>query len=446
MPGLPPSFEPFVQLVDVTGTSALVAWGGFHLLEEGGRWRAAPHGETIGARSVPLGSAAVEVLDLDGEVVARATTDGANHVWVEGLAPGTTYRYRVVVDGEPWGQGPRRDWSPGGLQPASRPPDQRLTTHPEEDRPEQLVFLALGDFGVGIDDEENGRHQLGVARTMQRLADALPVRFIVGLGDTIYHGPEGKLSHTGAVDDDWWLTFFQPYRHLLDHLPFYPTAGNHDGADTESSDDREQLEDNLFLLERFRRREDVGRASLGPGLFYRVQVGSLLELVCVDTTWGRERGQHWFCDDDHQRWLRQAFSDCRATWQIPFCHHPAWGAGPHHPGQVEQVQHLLPLYDRADVRLLLHGHEHNLQHGRVDDLDYVVSGAGGKLKLDPPTSFDEGGTLTWAAEPHCLLVEVTDDRLTITPYAATPPGGQPRPVVRQTPAGERTDAPIVLRR
>ncbi|MEJ7785525.1 MAG: hypothetical protein WKF96_12030, partial [Solirubrobacteraceae bacterium] len=24
--------------------------------------------------------------------------------------------------------------------------------------------------------------------------------------------------------------FFQPYRYLLDHLPFYPTAGNHDGA------------------------------------------------------------------------------------------------------------------------------------------------------------------------------------------------------------------------
>ncbi|MEJ7764172.1 MAG: metallophosphoesterase [Acidimicrobiales bacterium] len=446
MVALPPSFEPYVQLVDVTTSSALVAWGGFHLHEDGGRWGAVAHGETIGARSVPHGRAAVEVVDLDGKVIARSITEDANHVWLEGLVPGTAYRYEVTVDGEPWGQGVRRDWSPDGLRPASRPPDQRLATHAEEDRPDPVTFLALGDFGVGIANGEHGQRLLGVARTIQRWADALPVRFIMGLGDTIYHGPGGKLEHTGAVDTDWWLTFFQPYRHLLDHLPFYPTAGNHDGADTEASDDRAQLEDNLFLLERFGRGEDLGRASLSPGLFYRVQVGALLELVCIDTTWGRDRGEHWFCDAEHQRWLRQAFAGQRAVWQVPFCHHPAWGAGPHHPGQVEQVEHLVPLYDRAGVRLLLHGHEHNLQHGQVDGLDYVVSGAGGKLQLDPPTAFDDGGTLSWAAEPHCLLIRVDEDRLTITPYGATPPGGQPAPVVRRTPDGEATDAPIVLPR
>ncbi len=446
MPALPAGFEPFVQLVDVTATSALVAWGGFHLAEQDGRWAAAAHGETIGARSLPHGRAAVEAVDADGVVVARATTDRANHVWVEGLTPGTTYRYEVTVEGAPWGRGPRRDWSPDGLRPASRPPDQRLTTHAGEDRPEPVTFLALGDFGVGIDEPTMGHQQLGVARTMQRLADTLPVRFLVGLGDTIYHGAGGKLERTGAVDDDWWVTFFQPYRHLLDHLPFYPTAGNHDGADTEASDDRGQLEDNLFLLERFGPRREVGRASLGPGLFYRVQVSGLLELVCIDSTWGREEGHHWFCDDDHQRWLQQAFADCRATWQVPFCHHPAWCAGPHHPGMAEQVEHLVPLYGQADVRLLLSGHEHNLQHGRVDGLDYLVSGAGGKLQLDPPDRFEEAGTLTWAAEPHCLLVQVDAEQLIVTPYGATPPGGQPRPVVRRTPAGELTDEPIVIRR
>ncbi len=405
-----------------------------------------PTPTAIGARSEPHGRASVEVLDLDGQIVASASTDGANHVWVEGLSPGTTYRYRVAVNGEPWGEGPRRDWSPDGLRPASRPPDQRLTTHSEAERLDPITFLALGDFGVGIDNGVMGEQQLGVARTMQRLADALPVRGLVGLGDTIYHGPGGRLERTGAVDDDWWLTFFQPYRHLLDHLPFYPTAGNHDGADTEASDDRGQLEDNLFLLERFRHCEEVGRASLGPGLFYRVQLGALLELVCIDTTWGREEGQHWFCDDDHQRWLRQAFSDRRAAWQVPFCHHPAWCAGPHHPGMGEQVEHLVPLYDRADVRLVLSGHEHNLQHGRVDGLDYVVSGAGGKLQHDPAVHFEVAGTLSWAAEPHCLLVQVAQDHLTVTPYGATPPGGQPVPVVRHTPSGATTDAPITLRR
>ena len=100
----------------------------------------------------------------------------------------------------------------------------------------------------------------------------------------------------------------------------------------------------------------------------------------------------------------------------------------------------------SDVRLLLHGHEHNLQHGRVDDLDYIVSGAGGKLQVDPPTGFADGGTQSWAAEPHCLLVEVDQDRIAVTPYGGTPPGGQPTPVVRHRPDGEPTDAAIVLRR
>ena len=107
-----------------------------------------------------------------------------------------------------------------------------------------FYFIAL-DLGLHRDRNlasgADGARQLAVARTMQRLADAVDVRFVVGLGDSIYHGPAGRQDATGAYDEDWWLTFFQPYRYLWDHLAFYPTAGNHDSSDTEASDDREQL-------------------------------------------------------------------------------------------------------------------------------------------------------------------------------------------------------------
>ena len=95
---------------------------------------------------------------------------------------------------------------------------------------------------------------------------------------------------------------------------------------------------------------------------------------------------------------------------------------------------------------MLHGHEHNFQHGRLDDLDYVVSGAGGKVDTRPPPRTDEAGTLSWAAAPHCLLVQVAPEALTIVPYAATPPGGRPVPLVRHRPDGSPTDDPIVIRR
>jgi hypothetical protein len=64
----------------------------------------------------------------------------------------------------------------------------------------------VGDTGVGIASGDDGIRQLAVARTMQRLADAFDVRFVVTLGDTIYHGPGGPTDHSGAHDDDWWLT------------------------------------------------------------------------------------------------------------------------------------------------------------------------------------------------------------------------------------------------
>ena len=437
-------FEPYVQLVDVTDEAALIAWGGFRLGEHAGGWRAEHAGETFGARSQPRGRAAVEVLDEEGTVVGRSVTDEANHVWVGGLRPATTYRYRVLVDGEPWGAGQRHDWAPGTLGAAWRPIDQRLRTHAAATDPEPVSFLAIGDFGVGIASGADGARQLAVARTMQRLADSFDVRFVVGLGDSIYHGPGGPRDATGASDEDWWLTFFQPYRYLLDHLAFYPTAGNHDSADTEASDDREQLEDNLYLRIRFGQREEAGRASIDPGLFYRLRVGALLELVCVDTTWGAERGLHWFDEPGQRAWLERALDDSDAVWQVPFSHHPAYCAGPHHESMPEQLDRLAPLYRRHGVRLALHGHEHNFQHGEVDGLAYVVSGAGGKLDERAPTRFAEAGTRSWAAEPHCLLVQVTADRMVVTPYGPTPVGAAPVPIARRRPDGTVTDEPITI--
>lgn len=443
-----PRREPYVQLVDVTATAALVAWGAFVLEPGGESWRARRTGETFGARSEAVGAnAAVEVIDDEDRVVARQEPEGVNHAWVEGLAPATTYRYRVAVEGQTWGEGERYDWTPDGLVPAARAPDHRLRTHASADRPDPVTFLAVGDTGVGIAAGEDGRRQLGVARTMQRLADAYDVRFVVTLGDTIYHGSGGPTDHSGAHDDDWWLTYFQPYRYLLDHLAFYPTAGNHDGADEEAADDRAQLDDNLYLAMRFGPRAEAGRASLGPGLFYRLQFGSLLELVCVDTTWGREQGSHWFDESRHRAWLEDTFASISTDvgWRVPFCHHPAWSAGPHHIGQPEQVDRLVPLYEQGGARLLLHGHEHNLQHGRVGPLDYLVSGAGGKLDIRPPHAEAIAGTRSWAASPHCLLVHAAPDAITVVPYGATPPGGQPVPLVRTQPDGTRTDAPLVIR-
>lgn len=459
-------FEPFVHLVDVTDTAALIGWGGFWLdCDEHGGCRVVDDEElddpdrrrcgTIGAQSPSYGSAVVEVLDRGGRVVARAATDDRNSVWVEGLGPDTEYRYRIVVDGRPWAAGPRWDWGPetsdhGGPPsgPRSRHYDMRLRTHTREDVEIPVTFLAVGDYGVGIGNGEPGRRQRQVARTMEWLAATRPVRLIVSLGDNIYHGPAGKEKATGDEDDDWYFTFYEPYRYLIDHLPVYPTVGNHDGPDSESSDDRAQLDDNFHLQTRFLRRVEEGRASLDPGLFYRIQIGALLDLVCVDTTWGASVGTHYFDDGDHRRWLEDALPPVEAgtvrRWPIPFCHHPPYTAGPDHNTMPDQVERLLPLYRRAGVPLLLSGHEHNFQHGRVGGFDYVVAGAGGKLDPEVPERWEEAGTVAWAQAPHCLLVEVDAERVVVTPYGVAEAGHAPQPLECVTPDGVPADGRVVI--
>jgi hypothetical protein len=456
----PPHFEPFLHLVDVTERSALVAWGGYYLRRGEHGWVVVDDddlpdgrttGGTIGVESAPYGRATVDVFD-HGQHVASASTDDRNHVWVEGLEPDHEYRYRVTVDGAEWAAGERWDWrlgpGGGGPAPAGRRYVPRLRTHPDADEDAPVTVLAVGDYGVGIVNGDDGRRQLAVARTMERLATTRSVRALVSLGDNIYHGPDDQLEQTGAEDDDWYFTFYEPYRYLIDHLPLYPAAGNHDGADEERNDDRAQLADNLHLESRFRRAADERRASCDPGLFYRVPIGGLLELVCVDTTRG-DQGHHYFDDERHREWLDDTFpahGQPRAQWLVPFAHHPAWCAGPHHTGMVEQLDTLIPRYEQAGVRLVLAGHEHNFQHGRHGALHHVVSGAGAKLDTRRPRRWAEARIEAWAAAPHCLLIEALHDRLVVTPYG--PPGldGEPVPLVAEGPTGDVSPAAFVIMR
>jgi tartrate-resistant acid phosphatase type 5 len=458
-------FEPFLQLADVGDEEALIAWGGFYFRHGDspyGEWRIVDDEEladvagpdrsgTIGASSEPFGAAVVEV-ERRGEVVAREETSEANYAWIQGLEPDTEYGYRVLVDGEEWAQGERWDWSleRATLVQAGRRYDTRFRTLPPRDDPRPVTFAALGDFGVGVFNQgDEGVRQLQVARALERAVVSRDANFILTTGDNVYLGPEGTPAGTGNEDDDWYSSFYQPYRYLLNRVPVYPTVGNHDAGDSEQSDDRDQLLDNLFLGIRFRREVAPGRASLDPGLFYRLQVGSLLELICIDTSIANELDvEHYFDDPDHADWLRDALTEeARETrWRIPFSHHPPFCAGPEHGPTQGMVERLVPLFERAGVRLVLSGHEHNFQHAVVDGIHYVVSGAGGKLRSERPTEFDAAGTQEWGAEGHFLLVDLNEEQATIHPIAGVGEDGSLRLLERQSPNGDPVTGPIEVPR
>ncbi len=145
--------EPYLYLAGLTHKAALIAWGGFYFRVRASDddWKLVddsnldhvhpPRRETIGARSEPYGEARVEVFDEQGSLAAFAETETANHVWVSGLKPDTEYRYRVIVNGEEWAEGERRDWvsipERQGLFKSGRVYDNRSgrTPTPTSERP-----------------------------------------------------------------------------------------------------------------------------------------------------------------------------------------------------------------------------------------------------------------------------------------------------------------------
>src|SRR6185436_15645803 len=118
--------EPYLHMAGLTHKSALIAWGAFYfrIRDREGDFKLVhdddlknvhpPRRESIGARSAPYGDAVVEVSDTAGTLVSTAATSAANHCWVHNLEPDTNYTYRVIVNGEVWAQGQRRDWAVDG--------------------------------------------------------------------------------------------------------------------------------------------------------------------------------------------------------------------------------------------------------------------------------------------------------------------------------------------
>ncbi len=360
----------------------------------------------------------------------------------------------MTVDAEPWGEGELWDTvadERGGydLTPSGRAYDLSFRTWPHPDHPTPpLQFVALGDYGVGLrSDSESTRRQRRVAEVLDRLVSSGDIRFVISLGDNIYEGEVGEAGdNSGRADDDWYSSYYAPYRYVLARTPVFPAIGNHDTSDTEHSDDRVQLEDNFYLQQRFGKTPD--RSSVDPGLFYRLRHGRDVELVAIDTSVDsdNEHVHRHFQAPNHREWLEEVFSTDDVRWRIPFSHHPAYCAGPHHSNDEEICEDLTPLFARGGARLVLAGHEHNFQLSEVDGRTYVVSGAGGQVREELPEGFEQAHTIGWAGQSHLLLVEIDGDEARLTPISGLLPDGSPHLMTAMSPEGAIIRPPFVVTR
>jgi tartrate-resistant acid phosphatase type 5 len=458
--------EPFLQLAGLTHKSALMTWGAFYfkVKHAGKSFKLVddsdldhihpPRESTIGASSASYGPARVEVFDASGALVRSAVTTSTNFCWVSGLEADTEYTYRVLVKGEVWGRDERRDWvtSEGqkGLQLIGNRYVNRFRTYPDPTRPaaKPLTFAIIGDFGTGI--KEHDRPQKKVADALKRAVDIHDVRFILTTGDNIYASRRIlgiPVGGQGDEDDDWYFTYYQPYRYIINRIPVYPSIGNHDSSETEDREDRGQVIDNLYIAERIKGEEAAGRASTDPGLFYRFRYGSDIEFICIDTSRESIFSPRLYKHPKHADFLSKALpagaapENSAPLWRIPFGHHPPFCAGPSHHN-TSGMEELVQRFRLAGVRAVFSGHEHNFQHSLFDDMNCFITGAGGKLRKDSPTRFQEAKTISWAASLHFLLVTIDGKQMTIRAIGTE---GEPlQDVVRTTVSGDKASTPLVI--
>jgi hypothetical protein len=460
-------FEPYLHLAGLRHDAALIAWGGFYFrpgrdgsldvvddedLDGVGRTRTG----TIGAGSTPYGPARVEVRDLGGRVVAVEETGAQNWVWVRGLSPDSHYRYRVFVSGRPWAEDELRDWSfdrdgRGALRPSGRRYDPRFHTHPAPSQYAPLAFAAMGDCGTGVrTPSTRERVQREVAASLERSVLRDAVRFVVLLGDNVYARERVGLRTLGSgdEDDDWFFPFYQPYRHVLARVPFYPVVGNHDSAEQEASDDREQMLDNFLLAARAGPGGDLEEALIDPCLVYRLPIGRDLELYALDTSTPLElQHRRMFRREESRAFIEKCLGPPRPDsprWRIPFMHHPPWSGGPEHDADDEVIEHLVPRFREAGARIVLAGHEHAFQHLVREGMHVFISGAGGKVCSRTPEGLAAAGCEAWALHGHYLLVRVSHAQVTVQPLGPGNAASDPAPIVVLSPQGTPVTTPIVI--
>ena len=108
------------------------------------------------------------------------------------------------------------------------------------------------------------------------------------------------------------------------------------------------------------------------------------------------------------------------------------------------IRHLVPIFKRSGVKAVFSGHEHNFQHSCVEGINYFITGAGGKVRLEPPSDFADAHTACWAASGNFLIVEITADQMVVTPMAALGATGELVELITFDPAGSRVAMPIVI--
>jgi uncharacterized protein (TIGR03437 family) len=314
---------------------------------------------------------------------------------LRGLAAGTQYSYRVLLNGRVLAEDDgMRFRTPG---------------------PGPFQFLVFGDSGLGSPEQAR----------LARLIVAERPALVLHVGD---------LAQGAGSFNEYEDYHFPFYRELMKRAPFFPVPGNHD-----------YLTRNAAAYFAVHALPTEGVPEPGRGRYYSFDWGNV-HFVSLDTNLPfaeAVRGSGPMLD-----WLERDLSQTRKFWRVAYFHHSPYASGFHQGAAIrpDLRARLIPILERHRVQVVFHGHEHSYQRtlplrdgepAEGEGTIYITTGGGGAslypFTPHPLMAFGERAH-------HYMRVEVDGAKMTLRAIRID---GQEIDRVTLAPAPSLSDTPVV---
>jgi alkaline phosphatase D len=227
-----------------------------------------------------------------GPVRSSEESDLVACVPVTGLQAGTSYGYRVFVDGSP----------------VSIPRDASITTVPNTNR----LRLAFGTCPH--------RWGLGNMQQARRILSRKPSALLM-YGDL---GAQDKNNHVGKHRCDYQIRDFYPaWQTLSASMPTYATWDDHDYFDNDragipkgyTDDDRKAVR---TVFSQAWNNPSYGFNDDRGGVFLRTRFGPC-DVIMLDNRYFRTGEEHAFLGNAQMEWLKEQLLDCKGSFIVITC-------------------------------------------------------------------------------------------------------------------------------
>ncbi len=304
---------PFVQMPDPGRTAAIV-------------WHTAAL--TNGAVDYGLD------LSYSAGTVSNATVGREHTIHLSGLAPGTTYFYRVRSGDETLAEG------------------MSFRTRPEADQ--AFRFVVIGDHGQGTP----GMYAIANLINARTDFDA-----VMTVGDNVYGMAPCNMDGAPGWYDPFWFTLYGP---TMARVSTFPALGNHDW-DTASGQ---------YMVDYFRLPTNGPAGHIGKN--YSYEFGNI-HAVVIDTE--PYEDNNTAAMSAINAWLAADLASATQRWRVAFLHRPPYTSVGSHNDNVRVKSNIVPILEAHGVQLVFQGHNH--WYERINPINgihyFTIAGSGAGL-------------------------------------------------------------------